>query len=402
MYDLILKGGIIVDPSLGLNGVHDVAVDKGTIAAIAPNITEEARQVVNIHGNTVTPGLIDTHTHVYRGGTPPTLGLDADLIGVRAGVTTVVDAGSAGCNNFEGIPLYVIPNARTEIIPFLHIGRTGQAQFPDILGEQSLDLDATMRTIEANADVIKGIKIRMTGLTLELIGVELARRAKQVAKESAIPLMMHIGIAGDVTARFEPDAIRKLLPVLEKGDIVTHCCTHAVGGILDEKGTAVPEAKEALDRGVWFDMGIGGGNSIDVTQRMLDQGLVPHCLGTDLTANSRRETVHSFVEVMTRFLALGFSLEQVVTMATTNPAKAIGMEDRLGSLAVGRSADLSVLEIRNGDWVIYDNDTRSGQRASLRADKAIVPVLTVKRGDIFTPEWGPRPWGWEPDPFVGS
>lgn len=399
MYDLILKGGNVIDPSQGLNGVYDVAIDRGTIAAITPSVTEEARAVIDVRGKTLTPGLIDTHAHVYRGGTPPTLGVDADLIGVRAGVATVVDAGSAGCNTFEGFPLYVIPNADTEVIPFIHIGRTGQAQFPDILGQRHVDLDATMRTIETHKDLIKGVKVRMTGLTLELMGVELARQAKRVAAEAGIPLMMHIGIAGDTDARFDPDAIRELLPVLQKGDIVTHCCTHAVGGMLDREGKAVPEAREAYDRGVWFDMGIGGGNSIDVTRRMLDQGLVPHCLGTDMTATSRSNSVHSFVEVMTRFLALGFSLEQVVTMATSNPAKAIGAEDRLGSLAPGRQADVSVLEVRDGEWIVYDTDVRSGRTGSVRTEQAVVPVLTVKRGEVFTPEWGPRPWGWEPDPI---
>ena len=402
MYDLILRGGHIVDPSEGLNGVHDVAVENGVIAAIAPSIVDEATQVVNVHAKTVTPGLIDTHTHVYRGGTPPTLGIDADTIGVRAGVTTVLDAGSAGCNNFEGFPLYVIPNAHTEIVPFLHIGRTGQAQFPDILGEQNLDLEGTERTIEAHRDLIKGIKIRMTGLTMELMGAELARQAKRIAKNCGIPLMMHIGISSDIDAVFKPDMIRDLLPILERGDILTHCFTHTRGGILDAEGEAVPEAKEALDRGVWFDVGVGGSSGIDTARRMLDQGLRAHCLGTDLTASSRSVGVYSFVQVMTRFMALGYSLEEVVTMATEYPAKAMGMGDRLGSLAVGRQADLSVLEIRDGDWVIYDNDTRSGQRGSLRADKALVPALTVKRGEVFTPEWGPRPWGWEPDPYTGD
>ena len=126
----------------------------------------------------MTPGLIDTHTHVYRGGTPPALGLDPDLIGVRAGVMTVLDAGSAGRNTFEGFPLYVIPNAHTEIVPFLHIGRSGQTQVPDIVGEASLDLESTANTIKSYPDLIRGLKIRMTGLTLELIETDLARRAK--------------------------------------------------------------------------------------------------------------------------------------------------------------------------------------------------------------------------------
>jgi dihydroorotase len=133
--------------------------------------------------------------------------------------------------------------------------------------------------------------------------------------------------------------------------------------------------------------------SFDVGQRVLDQGLLPHCISTDLTVPGRQRTVHSMTEMMTRFLALGFTLDQVVTMCTLNPARAVGQDQRLGTLGVGRQADISVLEIREGDWVVYD--VLGGAK---RVDKAVVPVLTVKRGKAFEAGWGPRPWGWEPDP----
>jgi dihydroorotase len=124
---------------------------------------------------------------------------------------------------------------------------------------------------------------------------------------------------------------------------------------------------------------------------VLDQGLVPHCISTDLTVPGRRNTVHSLVEMMARFLGLGFSFEQVVGMCTANPARALGQQARLGSLAVGRQADISVLDLRQGDWLVYDT-----LGAVLRISQAVVPVLTVKRGRVFEPEWGPHPWGWEP------
>ena len=132
--------------------------------------------------------------------------------------------------------------------------------------------------------------------------------------------------------------------------------------------------------------------SFDVGRRIIDQGLLPHCISTDLTVPGRINTVHSMTEMMTRFLGLGFTLAQVVTMCTANPARAIGQERRLGSLAVGRQADISVLELREGDWVVYDV-----LGASLSVTKSFVPFVTVKRGQVFTPDWGPRPWGWEPD-----
>jgi len=187
--------------------------------------------------------------------------------------------------------------------------------------------------------------------------------------------------------------IRSLLPLLDKGDILTHYFTANPGGVLDANGKLVPEAREAAARGVWFDTAHGRMNfSFDVGRRIIDQGLYPHCISTDLTVPGRLRTVHSMTEMMTRFLGLGFTLPQVVTMCTANPARAIGAEHRLGSLAVGRPADVSVLERREGDWMVYDV-----LGAGLRVDQAIVPFVTVKRGEVFAPDWGPRPWGWEPD-----
>jgi len=132
--------------------------------------------------------------------------------------------------------------------------------------------------------------------------------------------------------------------------------------------------------------------SFDVGRRVIDQGLLPHCISTDLTVPGRIHTVHSMTEMMTRFLGLGFTLAQVVTMCTENPAKAIGEADRLGSLAPGRQADISVLEVREGEWTVYDV-----LGAGLPVTRAVVPFLTVKKGRVFAPDWGPRPWGWEPD-----
>jgi dihydroorotase len=216
------------------------------------------------------------------------------------------------------------------------------------------------------------------------------RLAKRAAREAGIKLMVHIG---DTEKRYDPKVIHPLLSLLEPGDILTHYFTPNPGGVLDGNGKLVPEAREANDRGVWFDTAHGRMNfSFDVGRRILDQGLLPHCISTDLTVPGRLHTVHSMTEMMTRFLGLGFTLPQVVTMCTANPARAIGVAERLGSLAVGRQADISVLEMREGDWTVYDV-----LGAGLAVTRAVVPFVTVKRGRVFTPDWGPRPWGWEPD-----
>jgi len=390
MYDLLLKGGTVVDPSVGLNGVHDIAVQNGTIAHIAPTIPRaEATRVLEAAGKIVTPGLIDLHAHVFEGFNSN--GVHPDLGGVYAGVTTIVDAGSSGCATFAGFPRHIIPQCKTEIIPFLHICQTGLATNPDIIAESSINLDGTLRVADQYKGLICGIKARMVSPALEILGMEMPRLAKRAARESGIKLMVHIG---DTTQRYDPTVIRSLLPLLDDGDILTHYFTANAGGVLDANGRLVPEARDAASRGVWLDTAHGRSNfSFDVGRRVIDQGLLPHCISTDLTVPGRLNTVHSMTEMMARFLGLGFTLEQVITMCTANPAKAIGMAHRLGSLAVARQADISVLDLQEGDWVVYDV-----LGASLRVQQAVVPVMTVKRGEVFTPDWGPRPWGWAPDP----
>ena len=389
MYDLLLKGGDLIDPAQKLTGAFDIAVEHGRIAQIAPNIAAaEARRVVHVDGKTVTPGLIDLHTHVFDGVARN--GVHPDLAGVHAGVTTVVDAGSSGCATFGAFPRHILPKCETEVIPFLHICQTGLATNPDIIAESSIDLDDTLKVAQQYKGLIRGIKARMVSPALEILGMEMPRLAKRAARESGVPLMVHIG---DTLKRYDPNVIRELLPLLEPGDILTHLFTANPGGVLDANGKLVPEAKELADRGVWLDTAHGRMNfGFGVARKVLDQGLVPHCISTDLTIPGRLNTVHSMVEIMARFLGLGFSLEQVITMCTVNPAKALGEHGRLGSLAVGHQADISVLEVREGDWVVYDT-----LRDSLRIDKTVVPVLTVKRGEVFAPEWGPHPWGWEPE-----
>jgi dihydroorotase len=389
MYDLVLTGGRVVDPSSSLDGVLDIAVEHGSIARIAPGIPPaEGVRVIDVSGRIVTPGLIDCHAHVFEGVSRT--GVNPDLAGVHAGVTTIVDAGSAGAATFGAFPTHILPRCHTEIVPFLHICQTGLATLPDIIAERSVNLEDTVRVATAHAGLIRGIKARMVSPALEIMGMEMPKLARRAARESGIKLMVHIG---DTEKRYDPKVIHPLLDLLEPGDILTHYFTPNPGGVLDANGRLVPEAREAADRGVWFDTAHGRLNfSFDVGRRIIDQGLLPHCISTDLTVPGRLMTVHSMTEMMTRFLGLGFTLPQVVTMSTANPAKAVGIDHRLGSLAVGRQADISVLGMQEGDWIVYDV-----LGAGLRVDRALVPHLTVKRGRVFMPDFGPRTWGWAPD-----
>ena len=394
MYDLLLQGGTVVDPASNVDGIRDVAVQAGVIARIAPNIpATEATRTINVRGKIVAPGLIDLHAHVFEGVNRT--GVNPDLGGVYSGVTTIVDAGSAGAATFGAFPQYIIPRCHTEVVPFLHICRTGLATNPDIIARTSIDLDETLQVMGEHKGLIRGIKARMVSPALEIMGMEMPKLAKRAARESGTKLMVHIG---DTAKRYDPAVIRQLLPLLDQGDILTHYFTANPGGVLDANGKLVPEAREAADRGVWLDTAHGRMNfSFDVGRRCIDQGLLPHCISTDLTVPGRLNTVHSMVEIMTRFLGLGFTLQQVITMSTHNPARAINEEQRLGSLAVGRQADISVLELREGEWTVFDV-----LGTGMHVTKAVVPFVTVKRGQVFTPDWGPRPWGWEPDRVLAA
>ena len=283
-----------------------------------------------------------------------------------------------------------MPQAETRIICMLHISRTGLSYQPDLSRREDIDLDETARVIEANRPIIQGVKVRAVGPAVSVMGVEMVQLAKRAATESGVRLMVHIGdrFAGD-----GPTITRQLLPLLEPGDIITHLFTGNPGRILDDDGEVLPELMEAQDRGVFFDTAHGRQNfSFDVARRALERGVVPRSISTDLTVPGRLNTVHSMTEMLSRFLALGFSLEAVIRMATVNPADALDMADALGSLVVGRTADISVLGQETGDWLFHDTEGET-----IRGEKALVPVVTVKGGEVFSADWGPRPWGWLPD-----
>ncbi len=389
MTDILLSGGRVIDPSQGIDAVMDVAVRDSVIFQISPDIepTPDSR-VIDMSGKLVVPGLIDLHTHVYHGVNQT--GVDPDLAGIRAGVTTVVDAGSAGCYTFGGFPEHVVPAAKTRIVCMLHISRAGLSFQPEISRRSDIEVDETIRVIEANRPLIQGVKIRAVGPAVPIMGVEMVNLAKRAANESGVRLMVHIG---DRSISEGPTITHELLPLLESGDIVTHLFSGNAGRILDNDGKVVPEIMDAQERGVFLDTAHGRQNfSFDVAKSALEQGVVPRSISTDLTIPGRLNTVHSMAEMLSRFLALGFGLRDVIRMATTAPASALDMEDSLGSLAVGREADISVLEEHTGRWLFHD--TEGG---TLIGDKALTPALTIRAGEVFAPEWGPRPWGWLPE-----
>ncbi|MBI3326181.1 MAG: amidohydrolase family protein, partial [Nitrospinae bacterium] len=341
--------------------------------------------------------LIDLHAHVYAG--IRTLGVNEnclvpDLAGVQSGVTTLVDPGSGGCYNFAGFTRFVVPTARTRLFAFVHIARMGLFTIPEITQASDIDLEGTIKCVEQHKPIVQGIKLRMAGPVLEILGIEAAKLAKRAARETHTRLMVHIGDTRQGSSQADYLTQQLLAEVMEPGDIVTHLCTHHHGGVMREDGTVIGELRDAVKAGVTLDPAHGRFNfSFDVARRQLDQGIVPDTISTDMGLLNWKATVHSMTETMSKFLAVGLTLEDVILRTTANPAKALGMSDTLGAIAVGREADLSVLDVVEGDWEFIDS---SG--AHFRGRQAIVPVVTIRAGEVIAPDWGPHPWGWLPAP----
>jgi len=402
MYDLLIKNGRVIDPVTDLDGRMDVAISDTRIARIAPEIDEQAQHVLDVAGKLVVPGLIDLHTHVYWGVTAKEisdLNAPPDLVGVRAGVTTLVDGGSAGYYNLGGLLRYVVPSSHTRIYAFLNIFRTGLLPGPTAIDLDTIDVERTIGTIQKHCDQIVGVKVLLTGPMLDPRGREVLRLAVRAAREAGTRLMVHIGNLAPTESRAadrHTAAARtgEMLGLLAPGDIVTHICTARPGGVLDAQGRVLPELVEASERGVVLDTAHGRTNlSFETTRLLIDQGIVPDVISTDITGGGRTWIVYSLTECMGKLLALGLGLKKVIGMVTANAARAIGKSDVLGTIAVGRKADLSILEMVEGEYAYTDSE---GQ--VLYGDRAIVPAVTVRAGETIMPGWGPHPWGWLPAP----
>jgi dihydroorotase len=401
-YDLLIKGGHVLDPGQGLDAKLDIAVTDGRIAAIEPNIdAAEAKRVVEVKGENryVTPGLIDIHTHVAYGATTPGVGMgccDPDQVGVRAGTTTVLDCGSVGVANIGVLQAHVIPRARTRIIPFVNVGSYAHTMpgWADVNTLEDVNEKAIAGCIEASPGFIKGFKLRMVGPVAQEQSEALITLCKKVSREHHLPLMVHIGDMQAQDYGKASNATRFLLKSFDAGDILTHLSTPRAGGVMaDEARTQlIPELQEARNRGVVLDPALGAGNfGIDVCRRQAELGLVPDTISSDLTAGGRGRVVYSLMECMGRFMAAGYTVKDMVRMSTVNAAKALGLSDQIGAIAVGREADITIFDVANGKWKFVDT-----LQQEFTGDKALAPVQTIKAGEVFAPEWGPHPWGWLP------
>ncbi len=405
-YDLVIKGGHVFDPGRGLDGVMDIAIDDGKIAAIEREIpVDDGQRHIVVRGprRYVTPGLIDMHVHCAYGLQSPGVNwqaADPELAGVHSGVTTVVDCGTCGAYNFGVVPTYIVPRSKTRTAWYLNIGSyglLGLLQAPrharaEITQPSDIDVDATIACVEANRPLIQGIKLRLVGSAVESMGQQLIDLALQAARGAGLPLMTHIGDLMTQSPK-APELTDYLISRLQPHDVITHVCTAHSGGLLDANRKVLPQARAAKDAGVVMDPAAGRSNwSSEVCRIEADQGFYPDTISTDMSIPGRASSVFSLMEAMSRFMACGYTLAQVVQMTTLNAAKAMRLEGSIGTIKVGHDADLTILDAVTGRWRFRDTTG-----VAFTGETALVPVQTVRAGELISPDWGPHPWGWLPE-----
>jgi dihydroorotase len=385
-FDFILKGGRLIDPASRRDGVFDIRVRDGKIAAIASDLEPDGATIIDVKGDVVTPGLIDVHLHLMKG--LGAFGVDPDIFGVGSGVTTVVDAGSAGHTLLNVFRNYVTANAKTRVLNYINLSTLGGVTGPgySILADPRLIDEAKIeQAVEANRDIIVGIKIMATGGALGAQGLKPLERARKLGDLLKLPLLVHIGESW--TKDTAPVHVGDVLKYLRAGDIVTHMFTVHPGGLLDGNGKLWPQVRDAKDSGVLMDVGHGLHNlNFDVARKVLDQGLLPDGVSTDGHRGNRAGPVYDLPTTMAKLMALGFSLFQVIELATINAAGLLGRAHELGTLRIGGPADISVLRIEDREWQAVDS-----QKGVIPAHQAILPVFAIRRDTVYQPLPTERP-----------
>src|SRR5947199_5523578 len=381
-FDLVIKGGDVLDPSQALRGKRDIGIRWGAIEAIENEIpAARAAKTIDATGKLVTPGLIDLHSHVYPYGSA--IGIPADELAQFQCTTTMVSAGDAGVNNLAALPRYIVAQSRTRIYAFVHIANNGLSAFPvaELYNIDNAQTEACAMALAENPDFLLGVKVRMSENVIFKHGIELLKRGIQACEMCGWPAKMMVHIGGVENTKLMSD----ILDIMRPGDILTHAYSGALNlnnapTNIVQDGKLLPAALAAKQGGVIFDVGHGGG-SFDFT---VAEVAIPGGCGTDTISSD----IHVFSgnspgmpylpNVMSKFMLLGYSLEQVVTMATTAPAKIINRAPKIGTLQIGAPGDVAIMELVEGPVSFVDtrNNKRDGK-------VFIKPVQTVINGVPF-------------------
>jgi dihydroorotase len=381
-FDLLIQGGELVDPATGTRGRFDVAVRDGRVAAVERSLAHvAAAEVVDATGMYVTPGLVDLHTHVYPGVTY--WGIWPDPIAAQTGVTTWIDAGSAGAYTVSGLHDFVVEQSAVGIYAFLNIATIGLVHPTHELALlEYCDVELCQRMAEAYPDFVRGIKVRMGVDTVGPHGLEPLARARQAADALGLPLMAHLYIS--------PPNVSAVLDLLRPGDIVTHCLIGSDMRLADVAGHLLDATRRAVDRGVRMDVGHGVGSfSFEAAESALADGLPIDFVSSDMHLLSRLGPMFDLPTCMSKMLVLGLSLDETIAAATTRPAELLGLAGEIGTLRPGARGDLAVFRLLEGRFPLYDT---FGQ---VRYSSAMLRnVLTVRNGRVLPDliEQDPPPW----------
>jgi dihydroorotase len=406
MYDLLVRGGHVIDPAQNINAVMDVAIKDGKIAAVQTGIDPSlAAKSLDARGQLVLPGLIDTHAHVFQYVTGR-FGVDADLAGVHSGVTGLIDQGGPSCMTLPAFREFVVNAKKSKVVAFLSsylVGGLEGHYYPSLYKPDCVDVDATVRAAMENRDIVKGFKAHAELGGFARWGIEVMRLSSEIAKQANLPLYIHFGqlwpLPEEGANGVDADTIlEQVVNLLKPGDILAHPFTRHPGGFVNREGKVHPIVREALARGLKVDVGHGSHFSYKMARIALEAGIMPHTLGADMhgyntpipkpagTPDTHSDEEHMFagkvrfslVSTMTAMLALGMKLEDIVPMVTTAPAAMAGMSDQMGSLKPGMDADITVLNDERGRWVLQDNE---GTQAT--TDRLLTPAYCLRLGQRY-------------------
>lgn len=384
-FDLLLRNADVLDPSQNLSGKRDIGIRYGVIESIENSIApERAQRVMDAAGKLVTPGLIDLHAHTFAFGSP--IAIPADELVAHQATTTVVSAGDAGANSLPAFRRFVVPGSRTRQFAFVHIASTGLGGFPvpELFNIDYAQVESTARAVAENPDFVLGVKVRMSENVIARHGTEPLKRAIAACERSGVTnarVMCHIGGVAD------RDLMSQILDLLRPGDVLTHCYSGAPnaagqGTNIVQDGKLLPAALAAKRRGVVFDIGHGGGSfDYTIAEAAIAQGCPPDTVSSDIHVFSGNTPGMPYLPwVMSKLVGLGFTLPQVVAMATSAPARVINRLPKHGTLQLGAPADLSLLEVVDGPVSFVDtrNNRRDG-RLHLRPAGTIVGGVAFGR-----------------------
>ncbi|MCH8292450.1 amidohydrolase/deacetylase family metallohydrolase [Candidatus Poribacteria bacterium] len=379
-YELLIKGGTLIDPAQKIHANKDVAFANGVVVDVGDDLPKtEAREVLDASGCVVTPGMIDLHVHVFYGVSH--YGIEPDPTCIAKGATTVVDAGSAGADTFPGFRKYVIDVSDTRILAQLNISSQGMltAEIGEFEIPEYANVSKACQMIEQHRDVILGVKVRLTknSIVSERSGMTPLHRAREAADAAGLPIMVHPQDAWC-------GSIDDILAIMGERDIVTHCFHAMPCGILDDQGRVRKSVREAMERGVIFDVGHGAGSfSWEVVERAMAQGVQPQTISSDLHVYNLNGPVYDLATVVTKFLHLGMSLDDAIAKVTAVPAETILMSDKIGTLSLGAWGDAVIFELRKGDFQLVDShgEIRMG-------NQKLSPVTVIKGGRVYRQNLG--------------